>query len=384
MSLKYLSMMFLLFVGTTVSAGYLETNSTFPLGESSISDANLTLLGGIAQSVRTEGSLVTNPATIASDRFISFKFNFAGIKERVSIEDSKVDELRILNNQISMVLPAGMVGNFFTQYYISYENRFYVQDPVNFQEVDLNGSVSTAVFGWGRNFYGYNVGVSLSKNFGSFYSRTIHAGDGSTTWEPFLSTDVNVDYSDKTVDNATFGLKKKFGKFDIGASYSLGDNLKLTKEYRQGSLAPYAKDASQIIKDTKADTSSSEINLGKRLAGGVSYNSNTSGFNLDFNLQPDGIKEFFEIGLGIKKNFRKDRNLPLRIGINGKRIDIFEEYYEGVGAIGTEYFMEKQRGKIDFSIGGIHRQGDNNITENALFISVGITGFSTWGGVEIK
>ncbi len=72
--------------------------------------------------------------------------------------------------------------------------------------------------------------------------------------------------------------------------------------------------------------------------------------------------------------------------MNFKKINKFnsDEYIEGIGAIGTEYLLDKQRGKFDISLGGIYRKSDSDISENALFISVGITGFSTWGGVTLK
>jgi len=380
MKLQIITLLFINLLFINIRAGYLEINKTFPLSKSYTADASLSLFGGLAQSIRTEGSIVTNPATITSDRFISFKFNFSGMNEVVNFKGPKVNETRFSNNQVGLILPAGIAGVFYSQFYINYDNRFFIIDPSNNQEVDVQGAVNRAVFGWGKNFMGLNIGISGSKNFGSFYTRTMNVNEGESVWQPFMTNDINIYYYDKVLDDMSFGLKKNFGKFDVGASYSLGDKLKFSKIYKQGSFSPTG-----IIKYTAKDSIIYDTNMGSRLAGGVSFTSKMTGFNIDASVQPTELSRWFEVGVGFRKNLLKNRNLPLKIGGNVKRINLFgDEYYEGTGAIGTEYLMDKQRGKIDFSIGGIHRQGDDGIKENTFFVSIGVTGFSTWGGIELK
>ena len=87
---KIITFVLVNFMFISVKAGYLEINDIFPLGKSYTADASLSLLGGLAQSVRTDGALVTNPATVSDDKFIAFKFNFAGIMKLLIWEEQKL------------------------------------------------------------------------------------------------------------------------------------------------------------------------------------------------------------------------------------------------------------------------------------------------------
>ncbi len=378
---KIILILSILFISNfSYGSSLLYINSKFPLELNTTTDLYSRSQDPLLVVKREDGNYINNPALIASQNKVSFKYSFINNITFYNFNNYSLTSFnyKLYNDMINITLPVKYIGVLSFNFYLPYQNNVSIKDTILSQSIYLNGSLARLNFLLAKTYKNFSLGLETGKYIGSYNTDVFYISKDSSFWAARYTEENFFDKNYNRIDFLKIGVFYKFKtKLYLGGYYNKDFDQQIIKTIYRSSLSYYGTDISTFF---SRDTSIIKFN--NTYSFGIGYNISDDMFFTISGIYKGIISEgkYSRLGIGysVGKKLEEKGNISLGFLYNNIKnygLDINE--YSAI--LGRSFPFGRNRSRVDLSIGALYRIDKNYNKEMKIFTSVGIVGFDKWG-----